>query len=84
MRHVVAYEADDEGVPQGSGGARDGFEQLSGEVRLALLAEFTEAGTDGRGLEGWRGNGGGRRSSCVWRQRERREGGGRRHSGLHG
>lgn len=50
--HVVADEADDDGVPQDGGWASNCVEQLAGEVGLAFLAEPAEARADGGGLEG--------------------------------
>ena len=46
---VVADEADDDGVPEDGGGAREGVEEVAREVGLALLAEVAEAGADGGG-----------------------------------
>lgn len=37
-RHVVADEANDDGVPYNGGGARKGFEEMASQVRLPLLA----------------------------------------------
>lgn len=37
--HVVADEANDDGVPEKGGWVRQSFKQLAGKVRLAFLAE---------------------------------------------
>lgn len=46
MREVVADKANDDGVPENVGGAGNCVEQLAGEMGLAFLAEFAEAGAD--------------------------------------
>lgn len=40
MRHVVANEADDDGVPHSRGWAGNSVEQLASQMGLALLAYF--------------------------------------------
>jgi hypothetical protein len=42
MRHVVANETDDDGVPDNGGGTRESFEEVTSEMSLAFSAEFAE------------------------------------------
>jgi hypothetical protein len=42
MRHVVADETDDDGVPDDGGGAGESFEEMASEMRLAFSTEFAE------------------------------------------
>ena len=40
QRHVVADEADDDGVPHRGGGAWKSVQKMACQVRLPLLAQF--------------------------------------------
>lgn len=46
MRHVIADETDDNGVPEDCRWARNCLEQLAGEMGLTFLTNTAEPGTD--------------------------------------